>query len=148
MAKEERYADLSHRIPAVTAWDLHLFFVSFSSVYRILRAAYMITMRGMHKPHNGRSLPPVGKAITGANQRRCWDISYLPTYEKGVFLYLYLLLDEYSRKAISWLISWHQTALEAHYLLVEGLINEHILDLPQDQCPEIINDRGRQMKAK
>jgi len=148
MAKKEAYADLSHRILAATAWDLDLFFVSFSSVYRILRSAKMITMRGIHKPHNCSSLPPVRKAITGANQRWCWDISYLPSYEKGVFLYLYLLLDEYSRKAISWLISWHQTALEARYLLEEGLINENILDLPEDQRPEIINDRGRQMKAK
>jgi putative transposase len=148
MAKQEEYADLSHRILAVTGWDLNLFFVSFSSVYRILRAAKMMTMRGIHKPHNGRSLPPVRTEITGPNQRWCWDISYLPTHEKGLFLYLYLLLDEYSRKAISWLISWHQTALEARSLLEEALINENILDLPKDQRPEIINDRGRQMKAK
>jgi len=105
-------------------------------------------MRGIHKSHNGRSVPPARKKITGANQRWCWDISYLPTHERGIFVYLYLLLDEYSRKAISWLISWHQTALEARYLLEEGLINENILDLPEDQRPEIINDRGRQMKAK
>jgi putative transposase len=148
MAKEEQYADLSHRILAVTAWDLGIVFVSFSSVYRILRAANMITMRGIHKPHNGRSLPPVRTELTGPNQRWCWDIRYLPTHERGIFLYLYLLLDEYSRKAISWLISWHQTAQEARYLLEEGLINENILDLPEDQRPEIINDRGRQMKAK
>jgi len=148
MAKEEQYADLSHRILAAMAWDLNLFFVSFSSVYRILRSAHMITMRGIHKPHNGRSLAPVRKEINGANQRWCWDISYLPTYEKGLFLYLYLLLDECSRKAISWLISWNQTAQEAHSLLEEGLVNENILDLPEDQRPEIINDRGRQMKAK
>jgi len=108
----------------------------------------MMAMRGIHKPHNGRAIPPDRKEITGPNQRWCWDISYLPTHERGIFLYLYLLLDEYSRKAISWLISWHQTALEARYLLEEGLINENILDLPEDQRPEIINDRGRQMKAK
>ena len=148
MAKIEKYADLSHRILAVTAWDLNMFFVSFSSVYRILRSANMMVMRGIHKPHNGRSIAPDRKEITGANQRWCWDISYLSTHERGIFLYLYLLLDEYSRKAISWLISWHQTALEARYLLEEGLINENILDLPEDQRPEIINDRGRQMKAK
>jgi len=148
MAKKEEYADLSHRILAVTAWDLNIFFASFSSVYRILRSAGMMTMRGIHKPHNGRSIPPDRKEITGPNQRWCWDISYLPTHERGIFLYLYLLLDEYSRKAISWLISWHQTAEEARYLLEEGLINENILDLPEDQRPEIINDRGRQMKAK
>jgi len=148
MAKKEEYVDLSHRILAVTAWDLNMFFVSFSSVYRILRSENLITMRGIQKQHNGRSIPPARKELTGPNQRWCWDISYLPTLEKGVFVYLYLLLDEYSRKAISWLISWHQTAEEARYLLEDGMISENILDLPEDQRPEVINDRGRQMKAK
>jgi len=148
MAKKEEYADLSHRILAVTAWDLGLFLVSFSSVYRILLSANLMTMRGIQRQHNGSSIPPIRKELTGPNQRWCWDISYLPTYEKGHFLYLYLLLDEYSRKAITWLVSWHQTAEEARCLLEEGLINENILDLPEDQQPEVINDRGRQMEAK
>jgi len=148
MAKKEEYADLGHRILAVTAWDLGLFFVSFSSVYRIMRSANLMSMRGGQRSHNGRSIAPVRKELTGPNQRWCWDISYLPSYEKGIFLYLYLLLDEYSRKALCWLVSWHQTAQEAQRLLEWGLINENILDLPEDQRPEVINDRGRQMKAK
>ena len=148
MAKEEQYADLSHRILSVTGWDLGRFFVSFSSVYRIMRCANLMSMRGSQRAHNGRSLPPVRKELSGANQRWCWDISYLPTYEKRMFLYLYVLLDEYSRKALSWLVSWHQTAQESQRLLEWGLINENILDLPEDQRPEVINDRGRQMKAK
>ena len=94
MATKEQYADLSHRILTVTGWDLGLFFVSFSSVYRILRAHHLMSMRGDHRSHNGRSIPPVRRAITGPNQRWCWDISYLLTYEKGMYLYLYLLLDE------------------------------------------------------
>ncbi len=148
MAKKEEYADLSHRLLTVTAWDLNIFFVSFSSVYRILRSANLMVMRGIQRQHNSRSIPPVRKELTGPNQRWCWDISYLPTYEKRIFLYLYLLLDEYSRKAIAWRVSWNQTAEEAQYLLEEGLINENILDLPEDQRPEVFNDRGRQMKAK
>jgi putative transposase len=148
MAIKEEYADMSHRILTATAWDLNMFYVSFSSVYRIMRSEGLITMRGVNRHHNGRSLPPVRKTLTGPNQRWCWDISYLPTMEKGVFLYLYLLLDEYSRKAVSWLISWNQTAKEAKELIEEGMINENILDLPEDQRPEVINDRGRQMKAK
>jgi transposase InsO family protein len=148
MAKEEQYADLGHRILTVTGWDLGRFFVSFSSVYRIMRCANLMSMRARQRAHNGRSLPPVRKELSGPNQRWCWDISYLPTYEKGVFLYLYVLLDEYSRKALSWLVSWHQTAQESQRLLEGGLINENILDAPEDQRPEVINDRGRQMKAK
>jgi len=148
MARKEEYADMSHRILTVTAWDMGLFFVSFSSVYRILCSYNLMAMRGIHKQHNGRSLPPARRDIDGPNQRWCWDISYLLTYERGVFLYLYLLLDEYSRKVVSWLISWRQNAEEARRLLEDGLINENILDLPEDQRPEVINDRGRQMKAK
>ena len=148
MATEQAYADLSHRILAVTAWDLEMFFVSFSSVYRILRCEGLMGLRGHNRHHNGRSLPPVRKEITGPNQRWCWDISYLPTYERGVFLYLYLLLDEFSRKAINWLISWHQRAQEARKLLENGLLSENILALPEPERPEIVNDRGRQMKAR
>jgi hypothetical protein len=42
-------------------------------------------IRGEQRHHKGRSLPPVRKELTGANQRWCWDISYLLTYEKGFF---------------------------------------------------------------
>jgi len=147
-AREESYTDLSHRTLAVTAWDEGLFFMSFSSVYRIMSSEGLMSMRGPSGPHNGRSLPPVRKEITGANQRWCWDISYLPTYERGLFLYLYLLLDEFSRKVINWLVSWHQTAEQSLMLLEGGLIAENILDLPEDKRPEVINDRGRQMRAR
>jgi len=148
MGVKEEYADLSHRTLAVTAWDLKIFFVSFSSVYRILTSNGLMSMRGHHSQHNGKSVPPVRKELTGPNQRWCWDISYLLTNEKGLYLYLYLLLDEFSRKAVSWHISWHQTADEAKCLLEQGLINENILDLPEEKRPEVFNDRGRQMKAK
>jgi transposase InsO family protein len=147
VAREEAYVDLSHRTLAVTAWDEGLFFVSFSSVYRIMASEGLMSMRGPHGPHNGRSVAPERREITGANQRWCWDISYLRTYEKGLFLYLYLLLDEFSRKVINWLVSWRQTAEKASRLLEGGLIAENILDLPEEERPEIINDRGRQMKA-
>ena len=142
LAKNEEYADLSHRILTVTAWDQNLFFMSFTTVYRILCSEGLMSQRGCCRPHNGRSLPPARKELTGPNQRWCWDISYLPTYEKGLFLYLYLLLDEYSRKSISWLVSWQQNAQTAKQLLDAGLVAENILDLPEDERPEIINDRG------
>ena len=147
-AREEAYVDLSHRTLAVTAWDEGLFFVSFSSVYRIMASEGLMSVRGAHGPHNGRSVPPERKEITGANQRWCWDISYLRTYEKGLFLYLYLLLDEFSRKVINWRIDWHQKAEGARELLEGGLMTENILDLLEAHRPEIINDRGRQMKAR
>ena len=148
LAQSQEYVDLSHRILAVTAWDKGLFQASFSTVYRVLKERNLMTARGPGGAHNGHSKPPVRKDLTGPNQRWCWDISYLLTVQKGVYLYLYLLLDEWSRKAIQWRISWHQTAEESRLLLEGGLADQNILDLPEDQRPEVINDRGRQMKAK
>lgn len=148
MATSAEYADLSHRILAVTAGEKGLFFASFSTVYRVLLAKGLMTARGPGGHHNGHSLVPVRKALNGPNQRWCWDISYLSTMEKGIHLYLYLLLDEFSRKVVAWRIAWNQTAEEAGLLLESGLEKENILDLPEDRRPELINDRGRQMKAK
>ena len=148
MARSQEYVDLSHRIMAVTACDKGLFQASFSTVYRVLKKQNLMTARGPAGAHNGNSKAPVRKDLTGPNQRWCWDISYLMTFQKGVYLYLYLLLDEYSRKAIQWRISWQQTAEESRLLLEGGLVEQNILDLPEDQRPELINDRGRQMKAK
>ena len=148
MATSAEYADLSHRISAVTAGETGRFFASFSTVYRVLLAKGLMTARGPGGRHNGHSLVPVRKALTGPNQRWCWDISYLSTMEKGIYLYLYLLLDEFSRKVVAWRIAWNQTAEEAGLLLESGLEKENILDLPEDRRPELINDRGRQMKAK
>ena len=70
------------------------------------------------------------------------------TGQKGEYLYLYLLLDEWSRKAVQWRIDWQQSAEESRRLLEGGLRDQNILDLPEQQRPEVINDRGRQMKAK
>lgn len=148
MASSQEYVDLAHRILAITAGEKGLFFASFSTVYRVLKARDLMTARGPGGAHNGHSLAPVRKVLTGPNQRWCWDISYLLTFEKGVYLYLYLLLDEFSRKAVQWRISWAQTAAEGRLLLEGGLGEENILGLPEDQRPEVLNDRGRQMKAK
>ena len=105
MAKSQEYVDLSHRILAVTACDKGLFQASFSTVYRVLKDEGLMTARGLGGAHNGHSKAPVRKDLTGPNQRWCWDISYLMTHQKGEYLYLYLLLDEWSRKAIQWRVA-------------------------------------------
>jgi transposase InsO family protein len=76
------------------------YLASESSFYRILRDAKQLQHRqasrvaAYHKP----------KALkaTGPNQLYSWDITYLPTSVKGVFFYLYLFMDVYSRKIVGW----------------------------------------------
>jgi putative transposase len=148
LARRNDLVDLSHRELTVTAWDKGLVYVSFSTAYRVLREAGLMGMRGKDRRHNGSSVPPVRKDLTGPNQRWCWDISYLLTPVKGHYLYLFMVLDEYSRKIVHWRISWWMNATEAKALLEGALANENVLNLTEDQRPEIINDRGRQMKAR
>ena len=53
------------------------------------------------------------KALTapGPNQIYTWDINYLPSQVKGLFFYLYLVLDIYSRKIVGWQV--HNVELSA-----------------------------------
>jgi transposase InsO family protein len=41
---------------------------------------------------------------TEPNQLFSWDITYLPTTVHGIYLYLYLFLDVFSRKIVAWQI--------------------------------------------
>lgn len=43
---------------------------------------------------------------------------------------------------------WNQSTEQSRQLLEDALLSENILDLPEDQRPEVTNDRGCQMKAK
>jgi putative transposase len=148
LACREDLVDLSHRELTVTAWNQGWVYISFSTAYRVLKNAGLMGMRGKDRRHNGSSVAPIRKDLTGPNQRWCWDISYLMTPVKGHYLFLFMVLDEYSRKIVHWLISWSMNASDSKALLEGALANENVLNLPEDQRPEIINDRGRQMKAR
>jgi hypothetical protein len=67
LACRPEYADLSHRILAVTIWEKGWCFASFSTVYRVLKAHGLMTARGHSGTHNGHSLAPVRKTLTGAS---------------------------------------------------------------------------------
>jgi len=147
MALDERYVDDSHRILRAKAADYGVFHASASTVYKVMRESNLTTDRFNRAHKSGRSTKPDRPVLTGPNQRWCWDISYCRTKVKGIFLYLFAMLDEYSRKVVAWRISWHITYKEAMELLQEGLENENLTDVDV-QLPDLINDRGTQMKAK
>jgi transposase InsO family protein len=147
IATDEHYANDSHRVLAAKGADRDLFYASASTVYNVLHEHDLTADRTGRIAKSGRSTAPDRPEIDGPNQRWCWDITYCRTKVRGVFLYLYTLLDEYSRKVIAWRISWHMTHREAKELLQEGLENEGISDIDV-KMPDLINDRGTQMKAK
>ena len=147
MAKDERYVDDSHRVLTAKGVDSGAIAVSASTVYRIMRSEHLTTDRSGRSHRNGNSHKPDRPELTGPNQRWCWDISYLRTLVPGVFLYLYALLDEYSRKVLAFRISWSLAHAEGKELVNEGVEKEGFT-AEQMAILELFNDRGTQMKAK
>jgi putative transposase len=126
LAKDERYVDDSHRVLTAKGVDAGYLAVSASTVYRVMRHEGLTTDRSGRCHRNGNSRKPDRPELTGPNQRWCWDISYLRTLVKGIFLYLYVLLDEYSRKVVAFRISWCLAHAEGKELIDEGIEKEHL----------------------
>jgi len=81
--------------------DLGEYVASESSFYRILHEANEQHHRGRsQKPRT--STPPKGFCATGPNQVWTWDITWLSTSIRGLFFYLYMIVDVFSRKIVGW----------------------------------------------
>lgn len=147
LSKDERYVDDSHRVLTAKGVDSGVISASASTVYSVMRSEGLTTDRSGHSHRNGNSRKPDRPELTGPGQRWCWDISYLQTMVPGVFLYLYALLDEYSRKVVAFRISWNCVNEEGKELVDEGIERE---GLTPEQVSKLtlFNDRGTQMKAK
>jgi putative transposase len=79
------------------------YFASESTLYRVLRAENQIKHRGAERPAQRRHKPRALLA-TAPCQLFSWDITYLPTQVKGIYFYLYLFMDIFSRKIVGWQI--------------------------------------------
>jgi putative transposase len=55
-----------------------------------------------------------------------WDITYLPTMGRGLFFYLYLFIDLYSRKIVGWQVYESESANKAAQLEHDICIREGI----------------------
>lgn len=91
--------------------DKSIYLASESSFYRVLRHAGQCNHRGRASKQY-RPPKPRAFAATGPNQVWSWDITYLPTLIAGQFLYLYMVMDLFSRKIVAWEI--HADELSAH----------------------------------
>jgi putative transposase len=143
----EETVDYSFQALALKGAEEGLFWMSASSVRTILHE------EGLAKDRTGRrrgvrTKPNRPEALTGPNQCWCWDISFLRTEILRVFWYLYVMLDEWSRKVVAWRVCRSLKGEEALALIDQAVITENLLTVPEDRLPVVVNDRGTQMKAK
>ncbi len=119
------------------------YLASESTFYRVLREENM-------QHHRGRTAKPQTRPIsthkaTGPNQVWMWDITWLPSGVKGIYYYLYLILDLYSRKIVGWEIWPEESAENASILVKKAVLSEGCLNRTQ---PLILHsDNGSPMKG-
>lgn len=106
--------------------DQGYYIASESSFYRILHEVNEQNHRGRsRKPR--KSTPPRGFCATGPNQVWSWDITWLPTSIRGMFFYLYMIVDVFSRKIVGWEVYHRESSSNAatfvhRTVLAEGCI--------------------------
>ncbi len=100
VATGREFRDLSPNQIVPKLADRGIYVASESSFYRVLRR------EGLQKHRSGarvsRNNRPDALVATGPNQVYTWDITYMKSTVTGMFFYLYLFVDVWSRKAVGW----------------------------------------------
>jgi transposase InsO family protein len=80
--------------------DQGLYIASESTFYRLLKAEGLLTHRSKSQPR--KHVKPPALMAMSPNQIWSWDITYLRTSIKGLYYYLYLPMDIFSRLIVHW----------------------------------------------
>ncbi len=118
------------------------YLASESSFYRILKEENQLNHRGRSQSPHKKKVPTTHVA-TGPNQVWSWDITYLPSNVRGMFHYLYLIEDIYSRKIVGWEIHAVENGELAAELIQRTVISEHCFRSPL----VLHSDNGSPMKS-
>lgn len=100
IASRPEYRDKSPKQIVPDLADKGEYVASESTFYRVLRAEGQLAHRGRAKPRT--SVKPQEYRATGPGQVLSWDITYLRSPVAGMFFYLYLYIDVWSRKIMGY----------------------------------------------
>lgn len=106
--------------------DSGLYLGSESSFYRILRENLEQNERGQAKARQQRAKPDEHKT-TGPNQCWCWDVTWLKSPVTGMFYYLYMMVDVFSRKITAWDVYESECGELASALFHKAVLREECL---------------------
>ena len=124
------FRDLSPKQIVPKLADQGGYLASESTFYRVLKEHKMLTHRQASKP--AVSYRPKQHVATGPCQVWSWDITYLKSSVKGLFFYLYMIVDVWSRKIIAAQVFAeesmdHSAMLLAHACMIHGVQPEELV---------------------
>jgi putative transposase len=127
VANSPEFRDKSPRQIVPTLADRGEYIASESAFYRVLREEGLLQHR--ERARTRTSTKPKEHIASGPNQVWCWDITYLRSSTRGVFFYLYLIVDIYSRKIVGWWVA-SEESMDIAADFIERATREH--DVPVD----------------
>ena len=143
LACSERFVDAAPATIVATLLDDDArYLCSTRTMYRILDEHADIVDRRHQRRHPAHAVPEL--VATAPNMVWTWDITRLPTTVRGQYLYLYLILDLYSRAAVGWMVADRESAQLAERL-VRITAERHAIG---PQTLTLHADRGAPMTSK
>jgi transposase-like protein len=109
--------------------DQGRYLASESSFYRILRADRQQHHRGRAKSPVRRK-PPTSYKASAPCEVWTWDITWMPGPVTGMFFYLYLIGDIFSRKIVGWEVHERESADLAAVLIRQAVLAEGCIARP------------------
>ena len=139
---QDRFVDRSVPYIYATLLDENLYYGSISTMYRVLRSVGEVGERRDQATRPAHVKPEL--CATAPNQVYAWDITKLHGPQKWTYLYLYAVIDIYSRYVVGWLIADRESSALAKVLLAST-----IREQGADPAKLTIHaDRGSSMTSK
>ncbi len=144
LAKDDQYADLSHRQLSVAASETEQVEASASSFYRVMKQNKLMEQR-QRKPKTSQEKPEIKP--DGPNQIWSWDLTYIAL--GPIFIYMFAIIDIYSRKIVGWHIGFNARIKSMKKAWDNALTNEELIDVVEaPTMPTALSDHGVQMAKK
>lgn len=140
---EKQYASLPPTQIVPSLLDQGIYLASESSFYRVLNAHKQLNHRGRSQAPK-KLFKPTSFAATGPNQVWTWDITYLASPVKGLYYYLYMFEDIFSRKIVGYEVHEKECGEWAAQLVQRCMLREQCFSQP----PVLHSDNGAPMKAQ
>lgn len=122
--------------------DQGLYLASESTFYRVLKAHDQLHRRGRARPPR-KVTRPTTYVASGPKQVWSWDITYCASKIRGLYYYLYLIEDIYSRKIVGWEVHACESGAYAAELMQRTVMAEQCFRKPL----VLHSDNGGPMKS-
>ena len=142
VVNSSEYRDLSPKQIVPKLADKGVYLASEATIYRLLRDANLQKYRESSRAPRKRHRPEELQA-TGPNQVWSWDITYLKSPVRGMFFYLYFVVDIWSRKIVGWAVHEEESAANARDMMLAACRREGV---DADQLV-LHSDNGGPMKG-